>query len=86
MSEEIKNLIDNSPDKVVGLKQVLKGIIDDTLWCVIVSSDCDDFIKSMVAREIGAKPIKLESVSTMEELGRLCGIDVKAAVAGLVKN
>lgn len=85
MTDDIKNLLSNFPKKVVGLKQVLRGVIDDTLWCVIVSSDCDDFIKKAVAEQIGAKKIEVRKGPTKQELGSMVGIKVCAAVVGLVK-
>lgn len=86
MYTKIKNLIEDNPKRVVGLKQVLKGIIDDTVWCVIVSSDSDEFIKSRIAESIEKKTILIEQFDNKEMLGKLVGIDVAASVVGLIKQ
>lgn len=87
MNTKIKSLIEDNPLRLVGLKQVSKGIIDDKLWCVILSSDSDDFIKQQIADS--AKPksgLTIEYIDSKEDLGKLVGIDVPAAVVGLVKK
>ena len=38
----------NSSSKVVGTKQVLRGMASDELRCVILSEDAEDFIKTKV--------------------------------------
>ena len=85
MTEDYKSLMDNSPKKLVGLKQVLRGVTDGTLWCVIVSSDCEDFIKRAVRDAIADRDVLLKSGPTMAELGKAAAIDVGAAVVGLVR-
>ncbi|NCA67787.1 MAG: hypothetical protein EOM87_06980 [Clostridia bacterium] len=86
MHTKIKKMIDDNPSRVVGLKQVLKGIIDDTIWCVIVSSDSDEFIKSRIAESVKEKAaVLVENIDSKEALGGLVGIDVPAAVVGLIK-
>ncbi len=86
MYTKIKNIIEGNPSRVVGLKQVLKGIIDGTVWCVIVSSDSDEFIKSKVAEAVSQARVSIEQIDSKEVLGRLVNIDVPAAVVGLVKQ
>ena len=85
MTGDYNSLIDNSPNSFVGLKQVLRGITDGTIWCVIVSSDCEGFIKAKLRDEAQGKGIELAKGPTMAELGRKVGIDVGAAVVGLVR-
>ena len=85
MTEDYKSLMDNSPKKLVGLKQVLRGVTDGTLWCVIVSSDCEDFIKRAVRDAAMDRDVLLKSGPTMAELGKAAEIDVGAAVVGLVR-
>ena len=85
MTEDYNSLIDNSPNRFVGLKQVLRGITDGTVWCVIVSSDCDDFIKERLREESRGRNVELVKGPEMSDLGRKVGIDVSAAVVGLVR-
>ena len=85
MAEDYKSLIDNSPKKLVGLKQVLRGITDGTVWCVIVSSDCEEFIGERLRAEALGKDVTFRKGPAMAELGRTVKIDVGAAVVGLVR-
>ena len=85
MAGEYESLIDNSSKRFVGLKQVLRGITDGTVWCVIVSSDCDEFIKTKLRDEARGKEVKFKKGPEMTVLGRKVGIDVGAAVVGLVR-
>ncbi len=85
MAEDYKSLIDNSPKKLVGLKQVLRGITDGTVWCVIVSSDCEEFIKKRLHEEATGKVVEFRKGPDMSALGRMSKIDVGAAVVGLVR-
>ena len=45
--EKLELMLTNS-SKVVGSKQVLKGISDSTVRCVIVASDADAQIKKII--------------------------------------
>ena len=85
MAGEYESLIDNSSKRFVGLKQVLRGITDGTVWCVIVSSDCEEFIKTKLRDEARGKEVKFKKGPEMTALGRKVGIDVGAAVVGLVR-
>ena len=85
MTGEYDALIDNSPNRFVGLKQVLRGITDGTVWCVIVSSDCEEFIKAKLREASHGKEVEFKKGPEMTVLGRKVGIDVGAAVVGLVR-
>ena len=85
MTGDYNKLIDNSPKRFVGLKQVLRGITDGTVWCVIVSSDCEEFIKARLREEARDKKVELVKGPSMADLGLKVDIDVGAAVVGLVR-
>ncbi len=85
MAEDYKTLMDNSPQKVVGLKQVLRGITDGTVWCVIVSSDSEEFIKKACREAAHGKSVSFKRGPSMAELGKEARIEVGAAVVGLVR-
>ena len=85
MAEDYNTLLDNSPKKLVGLKQVLRGITDGTVWCVIVSSDCEEFIKERLKKEAAGRSVSFSKGPTMAELGAKVQIDVGAAVVGLLR-
>ena len=85
MTGDYNSLLDNSPKRFVGLKQVLRGITDGTVWCVIVSSDCEEFIKARIRSEARDKGVEIVKGPAMADLGRKVDIDVGAAVVGLVR-
>ena len=85
MVDDYRGLIDNSPKKLVGLKQVLRGITDGTVWCVIVSSDCEEFIRERLREEAAGREVEFKKGPEMSELGKISKIDVGAAVVGLVR-
>lgn len=85
MAEDYKSLMDNSPKKLVGLKQVLRGITDGTVWCVIVSSDCEEFIKETLRLEAQGREVAFKKGPAMSELGKNAKIEVGAAVVGLIR-
>ena len=83
--QEVITLLNNS-SKVVGTKQVLKGMASDELRCVILSEDADDFIKTKVktqAQKCGVEVIVAPSISW---LGNECKIAVGAATVGIIKE
>ena len=85
MTGDYGTLIDNSPKRFVGLKQVLRGITDGTVWCVIVSSDCEEFIVARLREEARGRDVEFAKGPEMAVLGRKVGIDVGASVVGLVR-
>lgn len=85
MSTSVNELIASNPDRLVGLKQVLRGISEGNVWCVIVSLDSDDFVKQRVLEAVGNAKISVKYFDNKSKLGSLVGIDVAAAVVGLVR-
>lgn len=76
----------SDPDKrVVGLKQVIRGVQDDIFEKIYIASDADEVIKLQVLNACAEKGILYEEVQTMVELGDACSIDVGAATAGVLK-
>ncbi|MBO4473000.1 MAG: hypothetical protein J5765_04240 [Clostridia bacterium] len=63
----------------------MRGITDGTVWCVIVSSDCEGFIVDRLHGEARGKDVEFKKGPEMAELGRTMRIDVGAAVVGLVR-
>ena len=82
MHEELKN----AENRVVGLKQLLRELEACTVDCVYVAEDADEHVKRKIAEAIGGREIQVVSVPTMEELGSVCGIDVSAACAAILKQ
>lgn len=73
-------------NKVVGLKQTVKAIKNNNAETVYIAKDADDKIKQSVKTLITQDSPALVYVDTMKELGKLCGIDVGAATAAILKQ
>lgn len=82
MYEELKN----AENKVVGLKQLLRGLDADEVVLVYIADDADMHVKEQILAAIGEKDIHVVNVDSMRELGAQCGIDVAAACAAILKN
>ncbi len=82
MYEELKN----AENKVVGLKQLLRGLDADEVVLVYIADDADVHVKEQILAAIGEKDIHVVNVDSMRELGAQCGIDVAAACAAILKN
>ena len=83
-NEKLEQMLTNS-SKVVGSKQVLKGIADSTVRCVIVASDADAQIKKRIVAQAKAKGVEIVYVASKKRLGESVGVEVSAAAVGIVK-
>lgn len=83
-NEKLEQMLTNS-SKVVGSKQVLKGISDSTVRCVIVASDADAQIKKRIVAQAKAKGVEIVYVASKKRLGEIVGVEVSAAAVGIVK-
>jgi large subunit ribosomal protein L7A len=71
--------------KVIGIKQSAKALNNGDGKVLYVAADAQgDLIKPVIDLAEGLN-IEVRFVDTMKELGRLCGIDVGAAVTLLLK-
>jgi large subunit ribosomal protein L7A len=77
--------VKNARRKVVGTKQTLKALEKGEALIVLVASDADEKISRPVIALAEAKGVELRFVDTMIELGKLCGIKVKAAAAAVLE-
>ena len=73
-------------EKVVGLKQTVKAIKDDVVQLVYIAADAEKEIIMPVIDLLEEKQIKAIEVSSKKELGSMCGIDVSAAIACIIKE
>jgi large subunit ribosomal protein L7A len=72
--------------KVIGLKQTLRAIQQDRIQQVIIAADIEEHILKRITdacREAGIPMVPANM--GRRELGRLCRIEVSAAVIGLMK-
>lgn len=87
ISDNSFNMINLASDSVeVGLKQTLKALFENKADKVFLAEDCEDRIRETVKEECAEKGIRLISVPTMRILGRMCGIDVKASCAAVLRK
>ncbi len=68
---------------VVGTRQLLRGIIDGEIQCVVIAEDADASIKSKLEDACFCAGIEYSYCPSKSELGKLCGIAVDAAGAGM---
>ncbi|HHU64063.1 MAG TPA: 50S ribosomal protein L7ae-like protein [Clostridiales bacterium] len=80
----LKEIIKSS-NKVVGTKQVIKAVENGKAKLVIIARDADDFIINKIKAVTDAHSVDVEYVDTMEQLGSMCGIQVGAASAVILK-
>ena len=82
--EKLEQML-NTSSKVVGSKQVLKGISDSTVRCVIVASDADAQIKKRIVVQAKANSVEIVYVASKKRLGESAGVEVSAAAVGIVE-
>lgn len=68
---------------VIGYKQVLKAEKSGICRKIYIAGDCSSQMSETVLGE--AKGVPVETISSMRELGRECGIDVPASCAAIIK-
>lgn len=69
-----------------GYKQVLRALGEQRAEKVYLASDCEDKIKTPVEEQAEKSGCPVFYAESMKELGRLCGIKVKASCAVVLKN
>ncbi len=67
--------------KVIGLKQSLKAVKEGQAKKAFIAQDADSFVRIPFEEECKKQGIPVEFCETCAELGRVCEIDVSAAVA-----
>ena len=72
----------NSVSRVVGTKQVLRGLKSGTLAKVYVANT---FLYQRIVRAAESAGVPVVRVPTMKELGLLCGMEVASAAAGIAR-
>lgn len=77
--------VKNGSPVVVGVKQSQKAIARDQAAGVMIARDADEHVTGPVKDLCEAKSVPVETVETMAELGKTCGIHVGASVAAVLK-
>lgn len=70
----------------VGRKQVLRALAQQNAQRVYLAADCEAHIKAPVEEAAEKAGCPVLYVESMKELGKLCGIHVKASCAVIAKN
>ncbi|MBQ6950385.1 MAG: ribosomal L7Ae/L30e/S12e/Gadd45 family protein [Clostridia bacterium] len=78
--------LEKSKQRVAGVRQVMKGIGEGNLRVVFLALDASPMLQAQVRAAANERQLPVETVSSMEELGQMCGIDVPCAVAALKKQ
>jgi len=71
--------------KVIGKKQTQRALAKDKATSIYIAKDADKKVVNDIIEISKAKMIEVVYVDTMENLGKMFGIDVKAAVAATLK-
>lgn len=71
--------------KIVGTKQAKRAVENDEVELVYIAKDADGHIKDSLIKLCQERDVEICYVDTMKELGKACGIDVRAASAALLK-
>lgn len=75
-----------SGDLVVGCRQVRKELALGNLRCVFVAGDIDGALKRELNALLSTACVDVFRVKSKEELGRRAGIEVDAAIVGVLKK
>ena len=81
----MEDLISNAKKKVVGTKQTLKALEKGEVTAVFVARDAEDRVIRPVLSLCESSAIEPIYVESMAQLGKMCGIKVKAAVAAITE-
>ena len=71
--------------RVVGARQVLRAVKANTVTEAFIARDADPLITRPIVDACEKAGVRYTEVESMERLGVLCGINVKASVAGIIK-
>lgn len=79
MLDELK-----TPQKVVGVKQLLKALSRGQVKKVFIAKDADPMLTEPVIEQCSRAAIAVILVPTMRQLGAACDISVDAAAAAIL--
>ena len=72
--------------RVVGARQVLRAIEAQRAEEVFLAMDADKALRFQIENAAKEKGTPLHMVSSMEEIARLCRVDVPSAAACVLRN
>ena len=71
--------------RIVGVKQIRKALQEATARKVFIAENADPHLTEPLAELCSTAGVPVEFVPTMAEIGAICGIDVGAAAAAIVR-
>ena len=74
-----------SEKKVIGLRQVNRGIKDNQIRCVVIADDTECNIRLELMKTCRNARIPVTRVPSKSELGRTLGIEVDCSTVGILK-
>lgn len=80
------DLISNARRKVVGTKQTIKALERGEALQIFIARDAEDKVVSPVLALCETGNLEPQFVETMFQLGKMCGIKVRAAVAAIIEE
>lgn len=70
----------------IGYKQSLRAITEGNAKKLLLAADCDEKMSAPLKKAADENNVTTDMVETMRELGNLCGIDVGASCAVILKD
>lgn len=78
--------LNQAEKKAVGVKQTEKSVLRNNAAKVYMANDADERVTEKLLELCQEKDIEVINVESMNELGKACGIHVKAAAAAILKS
>lgn len=70
----------------IGYKQVRKALTEKTVCKLFLAEDCEDRLRTPLETGAQDNNVPVFYISTMQELGKLCGIAVGASCAAVLAD
>ena len=70
----------------IGYKQSLRALSEGKAEKLLIAADADEKMTAALTKAANEHGISVTDVSTMQELGEVCGIDVGSSCAVILKN
>jgi len=76
----------HAKQKTVGVKQTLRAMEKGSVKCLFIAEDADAHVTRPIIELGQRQKVGIIYVSTMQELGKACNIQVGAAVAAIIAD
>jgi len=81
----MEEMLRQADKRVAGTKQVLRALNEDRAARVFLGRDADGFIYHRINGLCEEKNVPVTVVDSMQELGKLCTVNVRTACAAVLK-